>query len=496
MTEAAMLPEPGRAMRAVSVAVACAWVALCVFCVIGFGPTVDAPAHGAELQTLVELLKGQSDVAAHYRITFPLGYGLWAWLCLPLAWVTSGAFAVRAMLLVTLLLYPVSLMALLKAWGRSPYMVLLGLTLAFNVSYWYGLVSGLFAQPLLFFTLAQFEVALRAVQRRESLRKHLILLNILAASVLLSHLLAFVVLVLLLGVRVLWQSPRVVAARVAAFGLLVPLCVSLPKAIQMAHRAVVPEGTPPTEYNLESHYNWFIKNYKGEGRADALVPLILGLLLVALALREHRARLMHQAAFAMTAAMAVLFAITPKTLSGIFLISVRLPVIAGALSLLLVDFRRLPKWLVAGALVAQGVSLLQTGEFHHRFRHEVDGLLEVMPPEVNGVAPRPPTHGYLSLVGNRLLGSHHFNAEHLGQWVTALRGGVGHDFFADADHHIVRFTEHPLPATLARATEADFKQFEALYVYGTAELPVPLQRWPVAAHHGPWRRLERPPEGQ
>src|SRR5688572_1993361 len=100
---------------------AAAWVGyglLAFWCVQGFPPPVDVPAHGAQLQTLVELLRGNAEVARWYRVEFPLGYGLVSWLFLPLAWLTSGAVAIRGALFVALLLFPLSVMALAWAFRR------------------------------------------------------------------------------------------------------------------------------------------------------------------------------------------------------------------------------------------------------------------------------------------------------------------------------------------------------------------------------------------
>ncbi|MGQ0503878.1 MAG: hypothetical protein ACT4TC_01010 [Myxococcaceae bacterium] len=519
-------------MRFLPAALFVAYAGFCLFCVWGFPPPVDLPAHGAELQTLVDLLRGQSDVAQVYRLEFPIGYGLATWLAIPLAFLTNGAFAIRAALWMTLLLYPLSIVALLRGFGRSPWMVLLGLPLAFNISYWYGLLSGLFAQPLLFFALATFERLLT-----ERTWKRVVLLNLLAAGVMLSHLLAFAVLCVLFGVRLLFARSR---WKDAALGLALPVLLSLPKALKLAERAVVPGDAPRTEYAAAAHVNWFFKNYLPEGRLGVAVPLAITVTLLGLwllrnafgARRETNAgretlpephggsartaererdgslrsgdpqlggsaraaakthgssiRRSDLAPFALFIAMVLLYAITPKTLSGIFLVCTRLPVFIAVLALLLVDFRSLHPFLRCAGVAFVLVSLVQTARFHARFREATAGLAEVMP------EGRRPRHGYASLVGREILGSKQIYLQHLGQWVTASRGGVGHDFFADAEHHTVRFREGvTLPVDVINSPFEVRETFDELYLFGEGDLPPVLTGWQVVARAGRWRRLSR-----
>ncbi len=464
-------------------ALLCAWAGFCLFCVWGHPPPVDLPAHGAQLQTLADLLRGEPDVAQVYRVTFPVGYGLISWLSLPLAWATNGALAIRAALFLTLCLYPLALLRLLRAFGRSPWMVVLGLPLAFNISYWYGLLSGLVAQVLLLFALAEYE---RLLARGPRVRA-LVVLNLLAVGVLLSHLLAFVVLGFLLGVRALVAADRRAAFRTLALGVAAPVVLSVPQALHMGARAVVPGEQPATEYALASHVNWFFKNYGPEGKLGVVVPLAVAAVLLALCLRRRASPTSPGAPLALFLGMVLLYAVTPKTLSGIFLISVRLPVLAGGLSLLLVDARAVPRALFALLCAGSALSLTETALFHARFKEATGGLMAVVP---DG---RRPPHGYLSLEGKELLGSRQIYLQHLGQWVTASRGGVGHDFFADAEHHPVRFREgQALPAELAGAAPSDAAKLRELYVYGSGGLPAPFELWREVAHQGRWRRFAPP----
>src|SRR5439155_24784665 len=126
--------------------------------------------------------------------------------------------------------------------------------------------------------------------------------------------------------------------------------------------------------------------------------------------------------------MCLLYVATPKTLSGIFLISVRLPVLAGMLALLLAGEEAMPRALKVVLLCVTFTSLAETAAWHHRFATEIDadGLAKMI------ATPPPDKHGYVSLEGRTLPNSKQVYLDHLGQWWTAKWGRVGHNFFADA----------------------------------------------------------------
>ena len=222
-------------------AVFVSWAFFTAWCVWGFPPPVDLAAHGAQLQTLVSLLRADPAVSQVYELHVPLGYGLVYWLFLPLAWLTNGAVAAKAALWVTLQLFPLSQLAVLRAFRRPDWVVLLVLPLAFNFSYWYGLLSGFFAQPLMFFAIAVFQRTLETRRMRT-----LIWVNLLAAATMQSHLVAFVALALSLCVLALAQPPRRRSLQMAALALALPVALSLPKVWSMAVRAVTPGSWPAT----------------------------------------------------------------------------------------------------------------------------------------------------------------------------------------------------------------------------------------------------------
>ena len=102
-------------------------------------------------------------------------------------------------------------------------------------------------------------------------------------------------------------------------------------------------------------------------------------------------------------------------------------------------------------------------------------------------------HGYTSLVGRQILGSRQVYLDHLGQWWTALYGGVGHNFFADAEHHPVQFRAGVrLPGDLWDESAQTLGEFQQLLVFGDAPLPDSLKGWTELDRAGAWRKLARP----
>ena len=403
------------------------WAAFTAWCLWAFPPCVDLPAHGAQMQLLAQLISGDPEVSSRYEVHLALGYGLPYWLFLPLTLATNGAVAVRVALWTALQLYPLSLLALARVFRRPDWTVLLGLPLTFNISYWYGLLPGYFAQPLLFFAIAACVRALEAPSRRRWG-----LFTALATAVLLSHLVAFVALgVVLAALAAVEAQPRR-ALRQVALGLALPAVLSLSRVLFMAGRAVEHGPWAATEYGLPSHLSWFFVNYRPEGTLLVAGPLLVTLAMLVTWLSRRKVEVRGPAA--MFAALVALYLVTPRTLSGVCLVSVRIPALAGVLALMLVDASRLARTVRVGLVLLGLLSLAQVARFHARFAAAVDGLQEMV-----DLPPAGGQHGYLSLVGRQVLGSRNVYLAHLGQWWTARWGGPGHDFFADADHFPVRF---------------------------------------------------------
>ncbi len=90
---AEVTPLPRALSRLFLPAVLLGWAIFTAWCVWGFPPPVDLPAHGAQLETLANLLRGDPAVSQVYEIRVPIGYGLVFWLFLPLTYLTNGAVA-------------------------------------------------------------------------------------------------------------------------------------------------------------------------------------------------------------------------------------------------------------------------------------------------------------------------------------------------------------------------------------------------------------------
>ncbi|MHB1846036.1 MAG: hypothetical protein ACYCWW_14515 [Deltaproteobacteria bacterium] len=464
-----------------------AWASFAAWLVHGHPPCVDLPAHAAQMETLAALARGDAAVAAVYRWRLQLGYGLVDWLGLPLALAWNGAVAARALLWLALVLHPIGWASLLRTLGRSLGVLPCLLPLSFGISYWYGFLPFYFTEPLLFFELALF---LRLLAGPSLAR----LTAVAAVGVLLAlgHLLLLGVFLALAGCALLargatWKDVARVFASLAA-----PLALVLPRVWTLLQRALGPDpasgAAGGTEYAAMSHLNWFFKNYRPEGRLVALFPLAASALFCLLWLlragwRERAPRLPP----ALFAGMAALTALVPKTLSGVCLVSVRLPALAAAFAFCLVDWQQVPRWLRRSLLALSLLSLGETARFHWRFERALDGLDAMV------AASSPHASGYLSTVGDQLLGSKHIYLEHLGGWVTGARGGIGQNFFADADQQpIAQRSPGVPPSDLAHATPLQLSAFETVLIFGPPPFPAALADWPRLAQAGAWTVLGRP----
>ncbi|WP_146210047.1 hypothetical protein [Vitiosangium sp. GDMCC 1.1324] len=459
-----------------------AWGSFAAWCVSGIPPSVDLPAHAAQMQTLAGLVRGEPAVSAYYEAHLPLGYGLPIWFFLPVTLLTNGAFAARLAAWTGLMLFPLSHLALARVLRRPAWTVVLGLPLAFNISYWYGFLPSFFSLPLALFSLALYLHALRTSGRAVGAMVGLALLS---TATMLSHLVAFGALCVGVAALALTSAPRRRAVGLAAAGLALPLSLCAARIVSLASRAFTPGNAAPTDYGWGSHFNWLLRNYRPEGLLAVVGPLLVTLVFVVAYVRNRREE--PRAPWVLFVALGVLFLATPKALSGAWLIHVRLPVLAGVIALVLVDPARIARPLRALLLLVVVASLAETARFHWRFKQQVEGLGTLV------ASPPPPgVHGYVSLIGNRAPGSRLVYLEHLGQWWTATQGGVGHHFFADGDHLPVRFRPgHALPQTLDGGSAEQLAPFSSLLVYGEGPLPGTFSAFVETGRAGSWRRLER-----
>ncbi len=468
------------------VALLVAWGAFAAWCVSGIPPSVDLPAHAAQMQTLAELVRGNPQVGTWYEAHLPLGYGLPIWLFLPVTLLTNGAFAARLAAWTVLMLFPLAHLALARTFGRPAWTVVLGLPLAFNISYWYGFLPSFFALPLALLALALYLRALRSPGRIVGVMVGLALLS---TATMLSHLVSFGALCVGVAALALTSDSRKRAVGLAAVGLAPPLLLCAARVLTLLSRAFTPGNEMPTDYGWGSHFNWLLRNYRPEGVLAVACPLLITAVFVVAYLRHRREE--PRAPWVLFLALGVLFLMTPKALSGAWLIHVRLPVLAGVIALLLVDPARIARPVKALMLLLVVASLAETARFHWRFKHEVEGLETLV-----AQPPPPGPHGYVSLVGNRARGSRLVYLEHLGQWWTATQGGVGHHFFANGDHLPVRFRSGHAPPQLPQwmdgSSAEQLAPFNSLLVYGDGPLPESFVGFVETGRAGSWRRLERP----
>ena len=450
----------------------------------GMPPSVDLAAHAAQFETLKGLLQGDPLLGDTYGWHVPLGYGLEYALFLPVAFIWNGAVAAKLVMCVGTVLLPVATWALLRALHRSGSLAWLAAPWLFSMSTWYGLLSGVVAVPLVLFCLA---ANLRLLEQPSRRRFALACALMLATSA--THLLAFAVLCVLSLVALAVEPVHRAHARWLVLPLVAPTLIVLPKVYFLAACAVHPGHSPPTEYAAMPHLMWFFRNEQVEGLLGVAGPIALTLVLLALWVR-HRAQ-EPRLPLALFITAVVLYVLTPKTLSGIFLACVRLPVFAGLLSLGLVDVGRLPRRALVfiGSLTA--ISLFESAHFAQAFRNETQGLEACL-------SHRASRHGWINLGPKTVLGSRNPYAMHLGQWVTAIQGGRGNGFFADAPHHPVHFQEgRALPDELGEFTARQLGELDEIYVFGAGPLPASLDGFRLASTCEHWRRLDRaPPSGQ
>jgi hypothetical protein len=62
--------------RRLTIALYGGWAAFTAWCLWGVPPPVDLAGHGAQLQTLAALVRGDAEVGAWFRPVFSVGSGL------------------------------------------------------------------------------------------------------------------------------------------------------------------------------------------------------------------------------------------------------------------------------------------------------------------------------------------------------------------------------------------------------------------------------------
>ncbi|MDX2015695.1 MAG: hypothetical protein SFW67_36210 [Myxococcaceae bacterium] len=446
------------------------WSAFCAWCVSGFPPCIDLPAHGAQLAILAEVLRG-GPASAAFEAHFSVGYGLTTWLFAPVALALSGEAAVKVAAWLTLSTFPASVAFLAQRLGRPWQLGLLAAPLGFSVSYWYGFLPTLFAGPLV---LTVWAVWLRHVERPT--RRSAGLVVALSLVVLLCHFIAFAALV----VGALALTPRRSWRQLVLLG--VPALVAAPRVLELVTTAARGAAALPTRYNLDAHLLGVVKQYPLGARISVwLNAVVIAAVGVAALVRWWRSR-RNDPALWLAGSQALLFLAMPDDLAGSWRVGVRLVVFVAVAGLCTWPWARVPKALVALPLVALGC----LAHLHVWFAREVDGLEAVI------AAPPPPgVHGGLLVSGAAPPFTRLGLLEHQPQWWTARWGGLGTHLFADAPHQVVQWRAGAVRDERLRASTLEPAALDAVLVHGEGALPDALQSLTVVQTAGRWRRLER-----
>jgi hypothetical protein len=424
-----------------------AWAVLCFFCSQGTPPGVDLPAHAAQIRTLAGLLGGEAALVERFSAHLVPGYGLVTWLMAPVAMFRDGLVATRVALFLSMAGLLPALALLLNRARLSEALCFLAAPFAFSFAYWYGFLPELFAR-----TLAVLAAAAWIHSRREEHPAREALAAVLLCLVAFAHLLTFGVLALCLGVLAL-AGPR--PQRLRSLRPLVPGLLVAAWSVVALRGAVGPQSGQGWRWDGAAHLLFFFRNYREEGLAGLVASLVLFVLLL-LPSRHLRPR---RRAMLVVAALCLAYLACPRDLGIAYVLCFRLPALAGLVAVCAGAAVLASRWRLALASACVAVALIQVVTFHLRFQRSVAGLLSVSGEER--------TRGYLSIPGPTLPWTRLPYLTHLGQWVTARKGGIGTGFFTDAPSQPVQLR----PDVLAPLEP------EALYVYGDGRLPAGSGGW-------------------
>lgn len=468
--------------QVLAAALATAWMAFTAWCVAGYPPAVDLPVHGAQMQTLAALLRGDPAMAAVYRATFHLGYGFGEWLLLPVALLWNGAVAARVGAWIGLQLFPLGAWAFLRAWKRSDWLALSALPLAFNATYYYGFLSFNLGLGIALLALAQLSRALREMPGPMHRSRRFWLASALAALALLVHILAFLAVAVGGLALALVTRPRRRSLVATALVLVPAALLSLPRVWLSATQ--MRDATPGSlEYGgLKLHLWWFWWNTGPEGRLGILVPVVLSAALLAIWAVRRREEPAGPAAIAL--ALLALYFAAPRSVTGIWGFFIRFPTLICVAALAAVQVERRGRAVLAAVVLLSMVPLLETAKWHADFKRAVAGL-----EHLDASLPHR-RQAYLSLQGDRILGSSHIYLRHLGTWFTAEHGGVANNIAAESTHCPVHLKDGiVVPQQLRTADDAGW--FDAVIVFGEGELPQTLSEFNTVSASGHWRLLSR-----
>ena len=473
----------GYAPRLIAIGVAAAWMAFTAWCVAGYPPAVDLPVHGAQMQTLASVIRGDPWLTAVYRAEFHLGYGFGEWLLLPVALLCNGAVAARVGAWVGLQLFPLGALAFVRAWDRSNWIALGALPLAFNATYYYGFLSFNLGLGIALLSLAQLSRALREIPQRTPPRRcSFSTTSALAALALLVHLLAFVA-VAVGGLSLALVTRPCRRALSATVAILVPAALlSLPRVWLSASRLRGPAPESLEYGGLKLHLWWFWQNTGPEGRLGILVPFALSAVLLVMWAVRRREEPAGPGAIAL--ALLALYFAAPRSAAGIFGVFIRFPTLIAVAALAAVQLERRRRALLAAVVLVSVPPLVETARWHVEFKRAVAGL------EGLDAAIPHRRQAYLSLQGDRILGSRHIYLRHLGTWFTAEHGGVANNIAAESTHCPVHLKDGVVVPQILRTAD-DARWFDTVIVFGEGDLPQALSEFSTASTSGHWRLLSR-----
>lgn len=165
-------------------------------------PLTDLPQHVAQ----ISIWKNLHDPAFGFDTTFELNwftpYLLGYSLARLFAEFTSALTAVKLVITLAVVAMPLSMYALMRQAGRSPWWSLLGLPLAFSYSFYWGFVNYVLATPVV---IAAVALAL-AYARAPTLRRG-VALGVVASLVFFAHGLAFAFFMAISGPMIAAASP-------------------------------------------------------------------------------------------------------------------------------------------------------------------------------------------------------------------------------------------------------------------------------------------------
>lgn len=302
----------------------------------------------------------------------------------------------------------------------------------------------------------------------------------------LSHVTMFGALAVGMAALALAGTNRFRASILLLVGLLPPTLLCLGRMFQLAHRATRTVDPNGWRYDLYGHLASVYRAYGTSGRLDVIASLCM--ICVVIGIWWRRRKIESRSPAFLFWSLVALYAVSPKAVSGAWLIHVRLLVLISVAALQLVDLGSLPRKGRAGLVALGALALSSVVVRHFQFMREVAGL-DAMVSE----APAVGVHGGVSLLGLHPAWTRLPLYEHLPQWWTATWGGVGHHFFADADHQPVQsIAGLALPQILTSTTSPDlFHRFSSLLVLGMGPLPRSLSAFHETKRSGAWRRVKR-----